>query len=81
MKDYCKGMNRAQSIFADIFEVLPAAAPAADVVEVVRCKDCKYWEQSKIEPSFRVCTYVCGATFVREADDFCSRAEKREEEE
>ena len=53
--------------------------PAADVVPVVRCKDCKHWELSKIAPSFYVCTYVCGATFVRNADDFCSRGEKREE--
>lgn len=53
--------------------------PAADVRPVVLCRDCKYWELSKIEPSFRVCTYVCGATFVRKAEDFCSRGEKREE--
>lgn len=52
---------------------------AADVRPVVLCKDCKYWELSKIEPSFHVCTYVCGATFVREAEDFCSRGKKREE--
>ena len=52
---------------------------AADVRPVVLCKDCKYWELSKVEPPFRVCTYVCGATFVREAEDFCSRGEKREE--
>ena len=53
--------------------------PAADVRPVVLCRDCKHWELSKIEPSFRVCTYVCGATFVRKAEDFCSRGEKREE--
>ena len=47
--------------------------------EIVRCKDCKHWELSKIEPSFHVCTYVCGATFVRKTEDFCSRGEKREE--
>jgi len=47
--------------------------------EIVRCKDCKYWKLSKIEPSFYVCTYVCGSTFVRKAEDFCSRGEKREE--
>lgn len=52
--------------------------PAADVRPVVLCRDCKYWELSKIEPPFCVCTYVCGATFVREAEDFCSRGEKRE---
>lgn len=54
-------------------------APAADVRPVVYCRECKYWELSKVAPSFSVCTYVCGATFVREAEDFCSRGEKREE--
>ena len=53
--------------------------PAADVRPVVMCGECKYWELSKIEPPFHVCTYVCGATFVRNAEDFCSRGEKREE--
>ena len=53
------------------------AIPAADVRPVVLCRDCKYWKLSKIEPSFRVCTYVLGATFVRNAEDFCSRGEKR----
>lgn len=53
--------------------------PAADVRPVVTCGECKYWELSKIEPLFYVCKYVCGATFVRSSEDFCSRGEKREE--
>lgn len=53
--------------------------PAADVRPVVLCRDCKHWELSKIEPSFHVCTYLCGVSFVRNAEDFCSRGEKREE--
>lgn len=53
--------------------------PAADVRPVVLCRDCNYWKLSKISPSLHVCTYVCGATFVREAEDFCSRGKKREE--
>ena len=52
--------------------------PAADVRPVVFCKDCKYWELSRIASSFHICTYVCGSAFVRVADDFCSRGEKRE---
>ena len=65
------------------FSYIPITAverlPAADVRPVVLCKDCNYWELSKISPSLHVCTYVCGATFVREAEDFCSRGKKREE--
>ena len=52
--------------------------PAADVRSVVLCRDCKHWELSKIKPSFHVCTYLCGVSFVRNAEDFCSRGEKRE---
>ena len=53
--------------------------PAADVRPVVLCGECKYWKLSKIDSSFHVCTYVCGTTFVRKAEDFCSRGAKREE--
>ena len=75
-KDQCVGARQARDSLALIVK---KSIPAADVRPVVLCKDCKYWELSKIEPRFHVCTYVCGATFVREAEDFCSRAEKREE--
>lgn len=55
------------------------SVPAADVRPAVLCRDCKHWKPSSIEPSFRVCTYVCGARPIRNAEDFCSRGEKREE--
>lgn len=50
--------------------------PAADVRPVVLCRDCKYWKRSELTPSYHVCTYVIGAKFVRNADDFCSRGER-----
>ena len=49
------------------------AVPTADVVEVVRCKDCKY---GKIDSLF-CCEYECsvfGNSNV-EANDFCSYGE------
>ena len=62
----------------DVFDVLHNA-PAADVVEVVRCKDCEYWE------------CVCGGTtgrcessrnglFYEYTDnlDYCSYGERKE---
>ena len=53
-------------------------APAADVVEVVRCMDCKYYDsyytschhQRHDHQEFRV---------VQEPDDYCSYAERRSE--
>ena len=66
--------------------------PAADVAEVVRCKDCEHAE--RYEWTDGTAGYYCGHpqnTFaygeywdrvfkpVKEADDFCSYGERREE--
>ncbi len=66
--------------------------PAADVAEVVRCKDCEHAE--RYERTDGTAGYYCGHpqnTFaygeywdrvfkpVKEADDFCSYGERREE--
>ena len=54
-------------------------APAADVVEVVRCKDCVYWDGMGYKG-------LCEAPMnglVREYtddDSFCSYGERREQE-
>ena len=49
---------------------------AADVVEVVMCRDCKhfYYDTNK-EPS---CAFVCGLPRPKE-NDFCSYGERKEE--
>lgn len=45
-----------------------------DLVEVVRCKDCKYYKSVLAH-----CTIRGDKAFlIRGADDFCSRAERRE---
>lgn len=43
--------------------------PSADVVEVVRCKDCKYWNGDE-------CTGR--DIFVVDDDEFCSYGERRD---
>lgn len=51
-------------------------APAADVVEVVRCKDCKYWEKGKdYEP---YCNHWGNMMTETKEDDFCSYGERKE---
>ena len=52
------------------------AQPAADVVEVVRCKDCKYAKPMSFKGYF-----VCKRhhKYCRKADDFCSYGERREQ--
>ena len=53
--------------------------PAADVVEVVRCKDCKFWNRGKIscEGLARCITGETGIRF-RNGYDYCSRGVREE---
>lgn len=53
--------------------------PPSDVVEVVRCKDCQYWNRDRVscEGLARCLTGETGVRF-RNANDFCSRGEKKD---
>ena len=44
---------------------------------LVRCGECEYWKESQYYPEVMVCTYVKGATFTRQHDDYCSRGERK----
>lgn len=57
-----------QDITDDVMKI-----PAADVVEVVRCKDCKWWHTGGC--AFRK---DCTAD-LPSADDFCSHGERKEQ--
>lgn len=52
--------------------------PPADVVKVVRCKDCKYAKKSKTV--LAIPDYRCLKTNITclDADDFCSYGERKE---
>ena len=54
-------------------KILPSAQP-----EIIRCKDCKHYKAYE-DTGRLACHYVIGGTVVRNLDDFCSRAERREE--
>ena len=51
-------------------------ATAADVVEVVRCKDCKYWEKDKDDEPY--CNHFGNMMTDTKADDYCSYGERKE---
>lgn len=51
------------------------AAPTIDAVPVVRCKDCKYWQQAR--PNSGNCSMGFAPTAY--ADDFCSFGERSED--
>ena len=76
-KDYADGWNSAISILEK--------ADVEDLVNVVRCKDCKYFLDKQRENHQGVC--MCGekdtsyaADFYPYADDFCSYGERKDEE-
>lgn len=65
-------------------------APTVDAVPVIRCKDCKYWlphEQFGFDEDNNEYHNYCERlvpddyfyAFTREADEYCSRAERKEE--
>ena len=50
--------------------------PAADVAPVVRCKDCKYWQDNNDGYPHEECRWWHGET--PDANDFCSYGERKE---
>lgn len=72
--------------FVEAVEMVVEDAPAVDAVEVVRCKDCKHGIRHSFYVSYK-CTrdaeydealggYV-GFTKWQNADDYCSRGERK----
>ena len=61
-------------------KLIERKCPTIEAVSVVRCKDCKYWQESQYYPQVMACTYVIGATFTRQHDDYCSRGERKDDE-
>ena len=65
------------------FLLLINSAPTADVVEVVRCKDCKYsvlLGNIEIDGIEEPCTIKCKyESYILGADDFCSLGERKDE--
>ena len=59
--------------------------PTADVVEVVRCKDCNYYEMPDEDDALGVCKcgYIaisCSGEIYPRPTDYCSYGERRCEE-
>ena len=69
-----------ERVFADGVYAVIENAPTIDAVPVVRCKDCKHYE----EPYCMLCKTRIGTSYhskdmtYRKADDFCSYGERKE---
>ena len=71
---YYKGLRDAKKVLDD--------TPTADVVEVVRCKDCKFWDITSPMATVIPVPCRCGLRRDHEATletDFCSYAVRKEE--
>ena len=55
-------------------------APAVDAVEVTRCKDCKWYKDFGTNYRLMDCSHEEGLEWANE-NDFCSRGERREDDE
>lgn len=69
--------NARRAVIEEDFKDIINDMPAADVVEVVRCKDCKH-----CDPDNRHCDHYMGTVLPvsREDNDFCSYGERKDGE-
>ena len=76
-RQYCKGNDDEEKAFIHCLYLIDCM-PTADVVEVVRCKDCKHYSADGW--GFGNC-YRTNVDYLRMADDsFCSYGERREDD-
>ena len=68
----------AQNRLLDLLRVDIVRAPAADVAEVVYCKDCKYGDYDSKSNGAMVCLRTNDG-FWRKETDFCSYGERRDD--
>ena len=75
--DYTAIADDADSCKADYLREIIESVPAADVVSVVRCKDCKYAYINSFSAASGVALCSSGAK-VMQQDDFCSYGERKD---
>lgn len=86
-ENYCKGCDSRNGLVCRVCEMNNVLNDiedyqTADVVEVVRCKDCKYYQNGEILTDIKFCFHqrdICDKriAYCRSDDDFCSYGERR----
>ena len=66
------GRFRTKRINEKLYDALGVAIEALAQPEIVRCKDCKYWD------STGYCLYGSRLAWRGNYNDYCSRAKRRE---
>lgn len=69
-------IDEAKKTFDTIIDV----QPTVDAVEVVRCKDCKWWKTKYMRLGERKVCVIEAYEPVRNEDEYCSWAERREDD-
>ena len=79
--DYCKNICRCVDTACDKSKCPLWNAPAADVVEVVRCKDCVWWEARGLVGTIGKCESPHNGIWneYTDSDDFCSYSKRKNE--
>ena len=73
--DLLKNLNKfAPECYNALVDNLIRKQPTADVVEVVRCKDCKHWKNRKEVAGNIICSVVCMKIHT---ESYCSYGERK----
>lgn len=75
-----KKENTIRAVMADVVTPIVVSQPTVDAVEVVRCRDCKYWKTAEgvsLSKKVKFCTYHIGHKYAKHDEDFCSRGERK----
>ena len=77
---YYSDFHKSRADLTSLRELLEDT-PAADVVEVVRCKDCKWYQNLEIVDKVQTrCFNLAGLSRVCNPNDFCSYGERKDGE-
>ena len=84
-KIYCDGCDnyggaKCRACWVDDAMCLIDDAPTVDAVEVVRCRDCRYWEkfQSSILGEVMCCIAQGEMNVQKDPNDFCCYGERKD---
>lgn len=78
--EYYSDFHKSMADLTSLRELLEDT-PAADVVEVVRCKDCKWYQNLEIVDKVQTrCFNLAGLSRVCNPNDFCSYGERKDGE-
>ena len=84
MREFVLGVPDENMPIGDVYypDERDAAMPVGE--EIVRCRDCKHWDDLTMYSDVGVCTRPCGDPNIDEGawakpNDFCSWGERRED--